>query len=130
LGTFYCALVFLYKLPILFIYLQSATSTTNRRLSLGLMATIIVWGLASILVSVFQCEPISLVWTYWDGEHPGQCTDRMRFFQAHGIINVIFNGLVLGFCFRIANGVVHLPSSQALMYLVMIIFGITYVPDI
>ncbi|KAH8846813.1 hypothetical protein MCOR27_005240 [Pyricularia oryzae] len=69
----YFAELMLLKMSLLFFYLRIFPSRGVRRI---LWATIIfngVYGVAFVLVGIFQCNPISYFWTKWDGEHQGKC---------------------------------------------------------
>jgi hypothetical protein len=71
----YITIVSMTKMSILFFYLRIFPEVYFRRLVFIVMAATIGYMLAFILVSVFQCQPVSYAWTYWDGEHEGVCNN-------------------------------------------------------
>lgn len=53
------------------------------------------YGVAFLLVSVFQCIPISFAWTNWDGEHTGTCNDINAQGWTSAALNVILDVVVI-----------------------------------
>lgn len=63
------------KVAILCFYLRVFPEMYFRRLVLIAMAATIAYMIAFVLVSALQCQPVSLAWTHWDGEHEGHCNN-------------------------------------------------------
>lgn len=70
-------LTFLFvKLSLVFFYLQIFSTHSVRRVRWVLWATVlfnIFVMIAFVIVSIFQCKPISFYWNRWDGKHKGTC---------------------------------------------------------
>ncbi|TLS22378.1 uncharacterized protein PpBr36_09921 [Pyricularia pennisetigena] len=72
-----------------------------RRALVFTLATTLVTGLAFVVVSVFQCAPISYYWTRVDGLHTGKCFKIGDFIWANAIIGIVIDFWML-----------YLPLSQ------------------
>ena len=59
------------------------------------MAACVCYGIAFLLVSVFQCRPISLAWHTWDGEHEGTCNNINAQGWTSAAFNVILDVIIL-----------------------------------
>lgn len=59
------------------------------------IAACIGYAIAFLLVSVFQCKPISLAWHTWDGEHQGTCNDINAQGWTSAAFNVILDVIIL-----------------------------------
>jgi hypothetical protein len=75
MAALYFLQVALLKLSLLFFYLRIFPATPIRRTLWGTIIFNCVFGAVFLIVSIFQCRPISYFWTKWDGEHKGQCMD-------------------------------------------------------
>ncbi|KAK6380315.1 hypothetical protein LTS17_005504 [Exophiala oligosperma] len=71
----YIITVSMTKVAILCFYLRVFPEMYFRRLVLIAMAATIAYMIAFVLVSALQCQPVSLAWTHWDGEHEGHCNN-------------------------------------------------------
>lgn len=61
------------RIAILIFYARLFVTPLGQKLVCGTFVLTISYGIAFVLVIVFQCSPISLFWLQWDGEHAGQC---------------------------------------------------------
>lgn len=89
-AVLYFAEVFLLKLSILFFYLRIFPFVGIGRL---LWATVIVdavWGLTFVLVAIFQCKPISYVWTIGT-DTEGQCLNIGVISWVHAAISIVLD---------------------------------------
>ncbi|EFY88258.1 integral membrane protein, putative [Metarhizium acridum CQMa 102] len=84
----YLAEVSLAKLALLFFYMRIFPSRNVQRLLWGTIAFDIVFGLAFVLVAVFQCSPVNYFWVMWDGEHKGQCLNINAITWSNAIISI------------------------------------------
>lgn len=71
----YFADVALVKLALLYFYVRIFPSASVRRLLLGTVLFVALFGVAFVVVAIFQCTPIDYYWWKWDGEHQGHCMD-------------------------------------------------------
>lgn len=81
----------LLKMSLLFFYLKIFP---NKKVRVALWATIgynAVWGVAFILIAIFQCRPISYYWTSWDGLHTGTCMDANAVGWANAITSIVLD---------------------------------------
>lgn len=85
----------LVKISILLFYLRIFPQTWFRYACLATMAACVGYGIAFLLVSVFQCQPIDLAWNHWDGEHPGKCNDINAQGWTSAALNVVLDIVVL-----------------------------------
>ncbi|EGP87236.1 uncharacterized protein MYCGRDRAFT_26892, partial [Zymoseptoria tritici IPO323] len=63
------------KISMLLTYLRIFAGKSFRQIVYVLIGLNIAYSIAFILISVFQCEPISLAWHGWDKEHEGRCNN-------------------------------------------------------
>lgn len=86
----YQAVIALTKISIVLLYLRIFPYTVSQRfsyISWTLIAGLLAYGIGFIIYCGFQCTPISYVWTQWDGEQEGHCSN----FQLAVYINSGFN---------------------------------------
>ncbi|KAK8912764.1 Satratoxin biosynthesis SC1 cluster protein 4 [Metarhizium anisopliae] len=84
----YLAEVSLAKLALLFFYMRIFPSRNVQRLLWGTIAFDIAFGLAFVLVAIFQCKPVNYFWVMWDGEHEGQCLNINAITWSNAIISI------------------------------------------
>lgn len=73
MAVLYFLQVTLLKMSLLFFYLRIFPDKTVRRFLWGTVWFNAGFGLFFVVLSIFQCQPISFYWTKWDGEHEGKC---------------------------------------------------------
>ncbi|KAF2026213.1 hypothetical protein EK21DRAFT_103380 [Setomelanomma holmii] len=66
---------FYWKLSFLFFYKQIFPGRTIQKIISVAILFNILYGVAFVIVAIFQCRPISFYWTTWDGEHTGHCVN-------------------------------------------------------
>jgi len=66
-----------------------------RRLAYFLLATSLAYGIAFTVTCLFNCTPVSYIWTSWDGEHSGTCINFHVFAWAHAGVNIILDVTIL-----------------------------------
>ncbi|KAJ4302759.1 hypothetical protein N0V90_001649 [Kalmusia sp. IMI 367209] len=69
---YFVELTFL-KLSLLFFYKRIFPGTTITKVLWATIAFNVLFGIAFTIAGIFQCQPISHYWTYWDGEQNGKC---------------------------------------------------------
>lgn len=74
-AILYFADITLLKLSILFFYIKVFTTPSAQRLLWGTVIFTSTWGAIYVIVTIFQCRPISYFWNTWDGLHNGKCLD-------------------------------------------------------
>lgn len=85
----------LVKISILIFYLRIFPQTWFRYACFATMTACVGYGIAFLLVSVFQCQPIALAWDHWDGEHLGKCNDINAQGWTSAALNVVLDVVVL-----------------------------------
>lgn len=85
----------LVKISVLFFYLRIFPQDWFRYACFATMAACAGYGIAFLLVSVFQCRPLQFAWNHWDGEHAGNCNDINAQGWTSAAINVILDIVVL-----------------------------------
>ncbi|KIX09440.1 uncharacterized protein Z518_00520 [Rhinocladiella mackenziei CBS 650.93] len=91
----YITIISTTKLAILCFYLRVFPEKNFRRVAFCTMAMTVGYMIAFILVSVFQCRPVSLAWTHWDGEHEGVCNNVNAQGWAAAAINIALDLVIL-----------------------------------
>ncbi|KAJ0152474.1 hypothetical protein CTA2_212, partial [Colletotrichum tanaceti] len=90
LQTLYHACIDMVKASILFMYLR-IFHLPDEKIRVALWITVgvnFLSGLSFILAGVFQCQPVSLAWTFWTGEATGRCVDIVLLALSHAGINI------------------------------------------
>ncbi|PGH09595.1 hypothetical protein AJ79_05651 [Helicocarpus griseus UAMH5409] len=80
------------KLSLHFFYLRIFPQKSFRTAIYVVMAATASYGIAFVLVSIFQCSPIKSAWLRWDGTSPGTCNN----INLQGWLSAAFN-IVLDF---------------------------------
>ena len=88
--------VALIKLSFLSFCLRIFPRKEFRRNTYILMGIVAAYGIAFAFVCIFNCIPMSTIWTNWDGEHTGKCINFNAFAWAHAIINIILDVVLVG----------------------------------
>lgn len=83
------------KLSMIGFYIGIFPSTTVRRTLWVTFGLTSAWGFAFVIGAIFQCRPISLFWTQWDGLHEGHCLNPSAVGWSHAIINIAFDLWIL-----------------------------------
>ena len=83
--VFYLLNITLLKMSILFFYMRLFTTPGTKKVLWVSQIFNGLFGLACVLVAIFQCRPIDYFWSRWDGEHQGTCLN----FNAIGWTNAI-----------------------------------------
>ncbi|KAL9011941.1 MAG: hypothetical protein Q9173_003252, partial [Seirophora scorigena] len=84
------------KMSILFLYLRVFPSLQNPRFTRAVVAVmrfIAMYMFISIVVTIFQCNPIK---RRWDHSIPGRCIDMTAFWYANSTSNIISAAVTLG----------------------------------
>lgn len=83
--------LFLMKMSLLFFYLRIFPAKGVRMLLWGTIFYNLAWGIAFVLVAIFQCHPISFYWTKWDGTGSGSCLDTNAIGWANGVSSIVLD---------------------------------------
>ena len=102
----YFAQVTLLKTSILFFYKRIFPNRTIQRLLWGTIIFNAVFGLAFVLVAIFQCKPINYFWHQWDGQHKGRCLNINAVGWSNAIISICID------LWMLAIPVSQLPQLQ------------------
>ncbi|KAH7124810.1 hypothetical protein B0J13DRAFT_565654 [Dactylonectria estremocensis] len=95
LTILYFIQVSLLKHSLLFFYLHVFPARPIRRVLWGTIGFNTAYMLTFLIVGVFSCQPISYLWTRWDGEHQGKCIDINAVAWAHAGISIALDVWVL-----------------------------------
>lgn len=85
---FYIAEMMLLKLCFCFLYLRIFPSTTLRRLLWGTVVFHVLFGIVTLVASMFQCVPIDYTWLRYVRVMNGRCIDLSGLYWAHSAITV------------------------------------------
>ncbi|RFU73936.1 pth11-typeg- -coupled receptor [Trichoderma arundinaceum] len=101
-GLFFWILEILYfvevsmlKLSLLLFYIRIFPGRTVRRLLWGTFIGSAAFGIAFVIVAVFQCTPVKYYWQKWDGEHQGTCLDINSIAWSNAAISIAIDIWVL-----------------------------------
>ncbi|KAF7198334.1 Satratoxin biosynthesis SC1 cluster protein 4 [Pseudocercospora fuligena] len=84
------------KISIILLYLRIWTSENTwtgrfRMACFVLIALHVAYAIAIAFTVAFECAPVSLTWTRWDGEHHGTCVDYQAQSYAISALNVVLD---------------------------------------
>jgi hypothetical protein len=96
MAWLYFTQLMLLKLTLLFFYIRVFPSKGVQRLLWGTVIFTILWGVAFIIVAVFQCQPIYYFWTKWDGMHKGTCLKINAITASNAAISIALDFWILG----------------------------------
>jgi hypothetical protein len=85
------------KISIVLLYLRifpKEISTRFSYVSYAVIAGLLAYLTAFIVVFLTECQPISYFWTQWDGEHEGHCANVQLAAYINGGINIFFDLVV------------------------------------
>lgn len=94
--TFYVMTIVLTKISFLCFCLRIFPNQSIRMGVYALLAISIAYGLTSTIVTLFNCLPVSYIWTSWDGQHTGKCINFSIFAWAHAAINIALDIAIIG----------------------------------
>ncbi|OAA76057.1 hypothetical protein LEL_05741 [Akanthomyces lecanii RCEF 1005] len=84
------------KLSLLLFYLNIFPDKFIRRLIWGTALVILLLGIASTFVIIFQCAPVQYFWTQYDGHSTGHCLDINAFAWCNAALNIATDIWMLG----------------------------------
>lgn len=96
MAWLYFTELMLLKLTLLFFYIRVFPSKGVQRLLWGTIIFTILWGVAFIVVAIFQCRPIHYFWTKWDGMHEGTCLEINVITASNAAISIVLDFWILG----------------------------------
>ncbi|KAI4957024.1 hypothetical protein J4E86_005496 [Alternaria arbusti] len=96
MAWLYFTQLMLLKLTLLFFYIRVFPSKGVQRLLWGTIVFTILWGVAFIIVAIFQCRPIQYFWTKWDGMHEGTCLEINAITASNAAISIALDFWILG----------------------------------
>ncbi|KAK5049087.1 hypothetical protein LTR84_005510 [Exophiala bonariae] len=91
----YITIISMTKIAILCFYLRVFPEHRFRVLVFCTMGATLAYMLAFLIVSAFQCWPVSYAWTHWDGEHHGRCNNVNAQGWAAAAINIALDVVIL-----------------------------------
>lgn len=95
LTILYFIQVSLLKHSLLFFYLHVFPTQPTRRVLWGTIGFNTAYMFVFVIVGIFSCQPVSYLWTRWDGEHQGKCIDINAVAWAHAGISIVLDVWVL-----------------------------------
>lgn len=117
----------LVKISILCFYLRVFPQQWFRISCFVSMAACMGYAIAFLLVSVFQCKPISYAWHNWDHEHTGTCNDINAQGWTSAALNVILDLVVLSLPIPV---IAKLQLNKRKKLLILSMFGVGFVVTI
>lgn len=83
------------KLSILAFYLRIFTDRRFKRMTYAMMAICTCYLVTTIIATIWQCTPVSYVWTLWSGETEGHCIDVFALTWVATSLNILFDILII-----------------------------------
>lgn len=120
---FYVVALGISKISILFFYLRVFPAKSFRMLTYSVMGLSAAYTVAFFIVTTWQCLPISLAWTQWDGFHEGTCNDIHLQGWIAAAINIALDVVVMILPLR-HLAVLNMSLKKRLMVMSMFSVGI------
>lgn len=95
LEALYFIEICLGKLALLLFYVRIFSVPTVRRLLWGTFIGTVLFGVAFVIASIFQCTPVDYFWHQWDGVHKGRCLDINSITWSNAAISIAIDIWVL-----------------------------------
>ncbi|KAF7187197.1 Satratoxin biosynthesis SC1 cluster protein 4 [Pseudocercospora fuligena] len=111
------------KIALLLTYLRFFSVPKFRQLVYIMIGVNVCYMLAFILGSAFQCKPISLTWTQWDGEHTGSCVSFNGLGWSSAICNILIDLVVIGMPMPLLYS---MKLNNKKKFMVMLMFGVGF----
>ncbi|KAF2163705.1 hypothetical protein M409DRAFT_68300 [Zasmidium cellare ATCC 36951] len=111
------------KIAILCTYLRIFPTRTFRVVVFVAIGFNVAYAITFIIITIFQCNPVSLAWTHWDETHPGTCNNVNAQSWASAIINIVLDLVVVGLPMPVLWNM-NLNTRKKL--LVMLMFGVGF----
>ncbi|KAH0832583.1 hypothetical protein FOPE_01153 [Fonsecaea pedrosoi] len=118
----YLIIISLTKVAIICFYLRVFPEKQFRRVAFGTMALTIAYMVIFVIVSACQCEPVSLAWTSWDGEHEGRCNNENAQAWAAAAVNIVLDVIILVMPLRLVMKL-NLHWKKKLQIMIMLSVG-------
>ena len=83
------------KLSILAFYLRIFTDRTFKRATYVVMGICTAYIFAMVPVTIWQCKPISYMWTSWSGETEGSCINVYKLTWVASTTNIALDAVVI-----------------------------------
>jgi hypothetical protein len=96
MASLYFTQVALLKLSLIFFYIRVFPAPGVQRVLWGTVIFSVLWGFISVVIVIFQCQPIGYFWTHWDGLHEGKCLDINAITTSNAAISIILDLWILG----------------------------------
>ncbi len=92
LISLYVVQLVLIKVSLLFFFLRIFPSERTQRVLKATIVFNVLWGLAFLMVGIFQCHPISNAWMAWDERDPRHnCTNLNAAVWVHAGISIVID---------------------------------------
>ncbi|CAG8977707.1 hypothetical protein HYALB_00008734, partial [Hymenoscyphus albidus] len=91
----YLGSLMMIRLSMLCLYLRLFPQKGFKRIIYAIIAVNILYSIAFITASVFQCIPIQAAWTRWDGIVPAKCINANAVGWSSAIINIVLHAIII-----------------------------------
>lgn len=122
----YVCCVYLTKLSILCFYLRVFVEQGLARQTYVLLGLTAVCFVVVLFLSIFQCSPVSYVWTSWDRVHQGHCLPLSATMYLNAVPNIALDCLVLALPLPTLLRL-NLDTGKKIGLLIVFSLGILYV---
>lgn len=111
------------KTSLLFLFRRIFTTQTFRRIVDGFLAVQIIWSIAFVFATIFQCVPVSTHWNYFVYAGAPQCIDLIPYYYALAITDVAMDIAMLILPIPMIWRL-HLPIRKRLNVLGLLLLGV------
>ncbi|MCJ1396818.1 hypothetical protein MMC11_000008 [Xylographa trunciseda] len=112
------------KTSILFLYLRIFPHQKFRYATFAVMTFVVGYASASILVTIFQCQPISRV---WDKSVAGHCINLTAFWYSNASSSIVSDLMIFALPIPLIHSL-HLPTRQKVA--LVMVFAMATFPTI
>ncbi|CAG8971536.1 hypothetical protein HYALB_00005432 [Hymenoscyphus albidus] len=91
----YLGSLMMIRLSMLCLYLRMFPQRGFKRIIYAIIAINIIYSIAFIVASVFQCIPVQAAWTRWDGTVPAKCINANAVGWSSAFINIVLHAIII-----------------------------------
>jgi hypothetical protein len=108
-------------LSIVFQYKRVFDVPTVKKICKVLLPVLVVYGLWTVLGSVFMCVPVKFFW----GEGEGSCMNRLAFWFSNAALNITTDIIIIAIPMPLIKRL-QIPLRQKIILMVVFAFGALY----
>lgn len=83
------------KSSIILFYARIFSVRWFRKLANLMLVIVAIWAISSFFAAMFQCKPISTVWTVLENQFGDKCIHTLAFYYGHSVSDIITDIIIL-----------------------------------